>query len=80
MFRVILVSGILSIASIGFAQAQQQNYYDSSGRYVGQSQSYGNTTNYYGSSGQYQGQAQTNGNQTNYYGSSGQYQGQRQGY
>jgi|LauGreDrversion4_2_1035121.scaffolds.fasta_scaffold546360_1 hypothetical protein len=80
MIKIILLSAMVTLSLVGSVRAQQQNYYDSSGRYLGQSQAYGNQQNYYDSSGRYMGQSQTNGNQTNYYGSSGQYQGQGQGY
>jgi hypothetical protein len=58
MIKIILLSAMVTLSLVGSVRAQQQNYYDSSGRYLGQSQTNGNQTNYYGSSGQYQGQGQ----------------------
>jgi hypothetical protein len=73
--KLITFSLVALALSATTALAQNRSFYGPSGQYLGNANTFGNTTTFYGPAGQYQGNANTFGNRTTYYGSGGQYLG-----
>jgi YD repeat-containing protein len=66
----LLTIAIVMMATTASAQ-QSERFYDSSGRRVGSSTTYGNYTSFYDASGRRTGSSTTSGNSTNFYDASG---------